>query len=147
MSRTHFSGPLTTGEKHAGQAGGPNWGYVVLTQSITLTQNGANAVSGAINLPAGVQLIDFRPDVTTAFDSATSATLTVGVAAAGTDYVSGVNAKTAGRASPSYSAAQLAAMLNTGTNTVLTATVTPVGATTAGSVTVTVTYAQKANND
>ena len=97
-----------------------------------------------------LQILSFNVDVLTAFDSATSATLTIGTAAAGTQYVGSVNAKTAGRASITYSAAQLAAMSGvtvTGTASPTTApvvvTVTPSGATTAGYVEVTVLYVQQ----
>lgn len=142
MARTHFSGPLTSGDKQAGQSGGPNWGYAVLSQTATITQNSTNAVSATFNLPPNSQLIDIIPDVTTAFNSATSATLTVGSAAGGSQYVGSVDAKTAGRAVPTISAAQASAMASIGTNTAVVATVTPVGATSAGAVRVTLVYAQ-----
>lgn len=142
MARTHWSGPLTPGDKHAGQSGGPNWGYAELVQTGAITRNSTNAVSVSFNLPPNSQIVDIIPDVTTAFDSATSATLTVGTAAGGSQYVSGVNAKTGGRAAPTISAAQAAAMAGIGTNTTVVATVTPSGATTAGAVRVTIRYVQ-----
>jgi hypothetical protein len=51
-----------------------------------------------------------------------------------------VNAKTAGRTRPTFSAAQLAAMDDIGTSTTVYATVTSVGQPTAGQVRVTVVY-------
>lgn len=143
MAATHFSGPLQSGTLISGEVGGPNQGNVVLSQYVTITQNSTNAVTSSFLLPANSRIVGFNIDVLTAFDSATSATLTIGTAAAGTQYISGVNAKTAGRAAPTITAAQLLAASNIGTtNLTVFATVTPVGATTAGSVLVTCTYIQ-----
>ena len=151
MTATHFSGPLVAGDKLTGDPSGygPNQGYALLEQSVTLTQNSTNAVSSTFYVPAGCRLVDFLVDVLTTFDSATSATLSIGTAAAGTQYASGVNAKTAGRTRPTFTAAQLAKMngesvLGVADAVVPTvvATITPVGATTAGYVRVTAIYAQ-----
>jgi hypothetical protein len=145
MTTTAVTGPLSTfTQKLDGTATGyTDQGYCVMSQSTTITQNSTTAVSASLYLPQGSQIVNFFIDVTTAFDSATSATLTIGTAAAGTQYVSGVNAKTAGRAAPTLSAAQLTAMANIGTTPAVVTTVTPVGATTAGAVRVTVFYVQQ----
>lgn len=150
MGATHFSGPVVSGDLQIGETYGPNQGLTVLSQSTSITQNSTTAVSSTLYIPAGARIVDFNVDVLTAFDSATSATLTIGTAAAGTQYVSGVDAKTAGRAAITYTAAQLAAMngvtvTGTAAATVPTmvVTVTPVGATTAGYVVVTVLYVQQ----
>ena len=150
MAATHFSGPVLSGDLQSGETNGPNQGYVTLIQTTSITKNSTNAVSSTMYIPAGSQIIDFNVDVMTAFDSATSATLTIGTAAAGTQYVSGVNAKTAGRASITYTAAQLAAMsgvsvlgVTAATSAPVVVTVTPTGATTTGYVEVTVIYAQQ----
>jgi len=149
MGATHFSGPVVSGTLQRGETDGPNQGFAVLTQSTSLTQNSTTAVSSTLYIPAGSEIIDFNIDVLTAFNSATSATLTIGTAAAGTQYVGSIDAKTAGRAAITYTAAQLAAMngvTTTGTAAPTTApvvvTVTPVGATSAGYVVVTIIYAQ-----
>ena len=149
MGATHFSGPVVSGTLQQGETNGPNQGFAVLTQSTSLTQNSTTAVSSTLYIPAGSEIIDFNIDVLTAFNSATSATLTIGTAAAGTQYVGSIDAKTAGRAAINYTAAQLAAMngvTTTGTAAPTTApvvvTVTPVGATSAGYVVVTIIYAQ-----
>jgi hypothetical protein len=102
----------------------------------TLVQN------GTINLPVNSQIVNVLCDVLTAYNSATSATLTAGTASAGTQYVSGVNAKTAARTIPTFTAAQLAAMDDIGTTTPFVVTVTSVGQPTAGQVRVTVNYVQ-----
>jgi len=141
MAQTYFGTALRSGSTATSDT--LNGGFVVLTQTATITQASTAAVSATFTLPASSQLIDVMVDVLTAFDSVTSATLSVGTAAAGTQYVSGVNAKTAGRAAPTISAAQALAMADITTNTSVVATVTPVGATAAGLVRVTLVYAQK----
>lgn len=144
MARTTFSGPLASGDKEAGVSGGSNVGLVVLSQTAVLDQNSTTAVSSTFNLPADSQIVDIIVDVLTAFNSAVSATLTVGTAAAGTQYAGSIDAKTAGRVRPTFSAAQLAAMDDIDTNTSVVATVTPSGATSAGQVRVTLVYVQTA---
>ena len=143
MACTSWSGPLASGTKEAGAPGGsPNIGLVSLTQTGTIAQNGVGTVDLTFYLPANSQITSIVPDVTTAFDSATSATLTAGTASAGTQYAGAVNAKTAGRAVPAYTGAQLAAMANIGANTTLVVSVATVGATAAGAVRVSVDYVQ-----
>lgn len=144
MARTTFSGPLASGDKEAGVSGGSNVGLVVLSQTAVLDQNSTTAVSSTFYLPADSQIVDIIVDVLTAFNSAVSATLTVGTAAAGTQYAGSVDAKTAGRVRPTFSAAQLAAMDDIDNNTTVVATVTPSGATSAGQVRVTLVYVQTA---
>jgi hypothetical protein len=150
MAATHLSGPVLSGDLQSGETNGPNQGYAVLMQTTAITQNSTTAVSSTLYIPAGSQIIDFNIDVLTAFNSATSATLSIGTAAAGTQYVSSVNAKTAGRASITFSAAQLAAMSGVtvlgaaaATSAPVVVTVTPVGATSAGYLEVTIIYAQQ----
>ena len=122
-----------------------------MAQTTSLTQNGATAVSATIYIPAGSQITAFDIDVLTAFNSGTSATLSIGTSAAATTYVSGVDVKTAtGRIGATYTAAQLAAMSNQSvlgvaspTLAPVVITITPVGtAATAGYVNVTVKYIQ-----
>jgi len=135
---TYQQGALKAGEGASEVVSGT--GYAVFSQSAvnagvaTLTQN------ITFVLPKNAHIIAFFIDVLTAYDSATSATLSIGSASAGTQYVSGVNAKTAGRAAPTLSAAQLLAASDITTNTTVYATVTSVGQPTAGSVRVTVLY-------
>lgn len=142
MAQTTFSGPLASGDRDAGVSGGPNIGLVMLSQTVLINRDATLVQSATINLPINSQIVNIACDVLTAYDSATSATLTVGTAAAGTQYASGVNARTAGRTFPTFTAAQLAAMANTGANTSVVATVTSVGQPAAGQVRVTVQYVQ-----
>lgn len=145
MTTTAVTGPLSTfTQKADGTATGfTDQGFCVMSQSTTITQNSTTAVSSTMYLPQGSQIVSFFIDVTTAYDSVTSATLTIGTAAAGTQYVGGVNAKTAGRAAPTLTAAQLTAFANIGATPAVVTTVTPVGATTAGAVRITAFYVQQ----
>jgi hypothetical protein len=147
MSQTLWSGPLASGDKQAGVSGGPNVGQVYLSQTFLVTFDATLVQSTSINLPASSQIVEIYADVLTAYNSATSATLTVGSAAAGTQYVTSVNAKTGGRNTTTHTAAQCTAMANITTNTALFATVTSVGQPTAGQVRVTVQYVQTTSQD
>lgn len=120
---------------------GDSVGNVMLTQTALLNFDATLVQTISFKVPAGAQLIASYVDTLTAFNSATSATLTMGSAAAGTQYITSVDAKTAGRGNPTLSAAQLAAMDDVGTNTTVYATVTSVGQPTAGQVRVTLVYA------
>ena len=151
MGTTTFSGPVRSGTLKTGETNGPNLGYAVLEQETSITQNSTTAVSSTLYIPVGSKIIDIIVDVLTAFDSASTAVLSVGTAAAGTEYAGSVDAKTAGRVRPTFTAAQLAAMSNVSvlgvaapTPATVVVTVTPTGATTAGYLKVTLVYAQLA---
>ena len=147
MSQTTWSGPLASGDINAGRVGGPNIGLAMLSQTVLIDFNATLVQNGSVFLPANSQLIEVYTDVITPFNSATSATLTVGTASAGTQYVTSVNAKTGGRNPTTHPAAQVGAMANIGANTTVVATVTSVGQPTAGQVRVTYMYVQKTAND
>lgn len=120
-------------------------GAAVLAQKTSITQNGTATVSGAtITIPQSSQIIDILVDTTTAWNSGTSDTLSVGITAGGTQYASGVTGITsAGRIRPTFTGTQLTNMLNVGTSTAVVATVTPSGtAATTGASTVTIVYQQ-----
>lgn len=142
MAMSHTDGPITAGTQKPGSAKRANIGNVVLSQTVILDQNSTSVVDGILGLPSGSQIVDFYINVLTAFNSGTSATLSIGQSSGGTEYVGSVNAKTAGRAAPTLSAAKLAAMDDIGTNTDVYVSITPSGATSAGQVRVTVFYVQ-----
>ncbi len=151
MGTTTFSGPVRSGTLKTGETNGPNLGFAVLEQETSITQNSTTAVSSTLYIPVGAKLIDILVDTLTAFNSATTAVLSVGITAGGTEYASGVDVKTAGRVRPTFTAAQLAAMSNVTvlgvaapTTAPVVVTVTPTGATSAGYVRVTLVYAQLA---
>jgi len=140
---TTFSGPLISGPKKDADASGPaNTGLAVLSQTLTLLQNGASAVSGTFVLPQNSQILDFLIDTTTAWNSTGTDTLTIGQSAAATEYVGGVSVKSTGRGAPTYTAAQLGNMASIGAHTSVVATVTPADAVTTGATRVTIRYVQ-----
>jgi len=142
---TSLGGPIMVGTKLANPpAGNGDIGTVVLQQDVTLTHNGTNTVDQTLLLPGGAQIIDIISDTTTAWNSATSDTLSVGLTSGGTDYASGVDVKAgAARIRPTFTTTQLTNMLNIGTGSpqiTIHATVTPVGSAAAGVTTVTILY-------
>lgn len=147
LSHTYFGSTLVAGSALTEETNG---GYVVLSQTISLTSIAAGtAVSGSIAIPTGAQIISFEIDTLTApvagGGTATTAPITIGTAAAGTQYLSATDCFAAGRTALAFTAAQLTAMSNVGTNTSVVATVDPDGtiSTTQGVWQVTVVYAMK----
>lgn len=147
MSQTTFSGPLATGDRNAGESGGPNLGFVTLSQTVLINFDATLVQNATFNIPASSQIVDFYADVLTVYDSATSALLSAGTASGGTQYLSAVSVKTAARRPNAFSAAQLAAMDDVGTNRSVVATVTSVGQPTTGQVRVTMLYVQTTADD
>lgn len=173
MGKTTWSGPLRAGYAGNGTRD-PSLGYARLSQTFTqnalsgypsmagnpnsaanalnytMTAAGNTASSSlvqtiSIQLPANAQIIGFEIDALTAYDSATSAYLTIGQTAGGFEYVgsaSALSVKTTGRLAPTYTVTQLTNMLNIGTNTTVYATVTSVGAPGAGVIAITCNYIQ-----
>ena len=142
MANSTFSGPVRSGTVREGASA--NVGLCVLSQTGSIAQNSTNVVDLTFTLPANAQILNFFFDVTTAFNSATSATLSAGTASGGTQYASGVDVKAAaGRIAPTLTGTQLTNMANINTNTSVVVSVTPVGATSAGAVTATIVYVQK----
>lgn len=140
MARTTFSGPLLTGTLKDDP--GANLGSVILSQSVALGFDATLVQSATIIIPESCRIINIFVDVITAYDSATSATLSVGTVAAGTQYASGVNAKTTARTTPTFTTTQLTNFRDTTTNTNVVATVTSVGQPTTGATFVTISYVQ-----
>lgn len=148
MAQTYFGSTLRTGTDALSDA--TDGGFVVVSQTTTVTTVAAGtAVSSTITIPAYSQIIDFFVDCTTTpvvgGGTATTCPITIGTAAAGTQYLSATDVIAGGRASLSFTAAQLTAMSNVGTSQSVVATVDPNGtiSTTQGVYRLTVTYAQK----
>jgi hypothetical protein len=133
MGQTSFTGPMKVGTLGSG-------GDVLLAKMATMTQNGTTAVDVTIEIPAGSSILDAYFDVTTAWDSGTSATGSIGTVSGGTQYGGSVNLKTATRGTPAYTVAQLGAMADVGSNTNVVFTSTISGATTAGTARCVVRY-------
>ncbi len=152
MSATHFSGPVVVGTRQAGETNGPNLGKVVLYQSGSIVANGTNPVSASFNIPPGSIINDFTIDVRDAFNSATSAELTIGTSAGNNDFAgltlgigTAIDVKSIGRKSITYAASQLFAMneIPLAATIPVVFTVIPVGATTQGFIYVSVSYVQR----
>ena len=135
---SYFQGAVKSGDGFSETATGV--GTAVLSQTALIDFNATLKSEATFVLPKNAQIVNAFVDTLTAFNSATSATVTLGSASAGTQYVGAVDAKTAGRATAPFSAAQLAAMDDIGTSTTVYATITSVGQPTAGQSRVTVFY-------
>lgn len=139
---TYMQGQVAVGADPVQQATGT--GVLIARQQAVIARDATLVQNATFNIPVGSDIVDIIVDVETAYDSATSATLSVGSASGGTQYASGVNAKTAGRARPTFSAAQCLALQNIASSTVV-ATVTSVGQPTVGSTRVTILYEPATN--
>jgi len=83
MSRTTFSGPVKSGTIKYNQY--KNTGTTVLKQIQAVPFNTTLTSTVTNYLPSGCQLLNIVVDVLAVFDSATSATLSVGKTAGGTN--------------------------------------------------------------
>ena len=142
---TYFEGAVKQGTTPSEYL---NVGYAVFTQSVLIDHvveaaAGSDNVDATVVLPAGSQILQVFTDTLAAWNSVTSAGLTIGSAAGGTEYASSVDVKSAGREAPTLSDAQLAAMDDIGTNTTVHIRVAQVGNTSAGQARVTVLYVPK----
>ena len=146
LSHTYFGSTLVAG---SALTEATNGGYAVLMQTTSITTNSGAAVSSTIAIPADSQILAFYVDQTQAEDvgagTATAINLTIGTAAAGTQYLSATDVIGGGRAALTFTAAQLLAMSNVSTNTNVVFTIDPDGTilTTQGIYQCTVVYAMK----
>ena len=117
------------------------YNYVVATPFAAF----GSAATASVTLPAYAQIIDIIVDVPTAIVGPTAANLTMGITANGTDYVSTINLMTGPviRVRPTFTNAQLLAMMNCTTNTTFYVQLTGTVANfTAGAVYVQIKYTQ-----
>jgi hypothetical protein len=148
MAQTYFGSALRSGSGTLTDT--TDGGFVVLSQTTTVTTAAAGtATSATITLPASSQIIDFVVDMTVnevvGAGTATTIPMTIGTAAAGTQYVSSTDVFAGGRIALTFTAAQLSAMADIGANTSVVVTLDPNGTivTTQGVIRLTVVYAQK----
>jgi hypothetical protein len=148
MAQTYIGSTLRTGSGTLTDS--VDGGFVVVSQTTTVTTASAGtATSATITIPASSQIIDFIVDTVqneaVGGGSATAIAMTIGTAAAGTQYVSSTDVFAGGRIALTFTAAQLAAMADVGTNQSVVITVDPDGtiSTTQGIYRLTVVYAQK----
>ena len=117
-----------------------NIGGMLSAVTTTIAYTNATAVTIA-TIPAGAQIVDINIDVTTAFNAATTNTVTVGTSASAAAYVTSTSVGSLGRASVA-STGVYSAWANTGTSDVsATITYSQTGtAATAGAARVTIIY-------
>ena len=142
---TYIQGALKSGDAPSQLPSGVGVGSAVFSQTVLLNfipqaAAGSDNVEATLVLPKGAQITEYLIDTLTAWDSVTSAGLTIGSAAGGTQYATSVDVKSNGREASSYSAAQLAAMDDIGSNTTVYIRVAQVGNTSAGQARVTLLY-------
>jgi|SRR5882672_4205176 len=148
---TSFGGPVIVGPRSSASANNNfgNQGAALLAQVVSASQNGTTAVSVTCQIPRHSHIVDFYADSTVPWNSGTSAILSIGTTAADTTFVNGLDLKTStagnGRLKPTFNTTQLAAMGDTGTNENVVFTVTPTGATSAGSTFITMMYRMTQN--
>ena len=145
MSTSNFGSAIKTG---TGLGNGPDSGFVVLSQAAVVNfvleaAAGSDNVDVYLDLPPGSQIHQINVDITVAWNSVTSASLTVGNAAGGAQYVTAADAKTGGRVAQTPTIAQLLAMSDITTNTRVYIRVAQAGNTSAGQAVVTAVYSQK----
>lgn len=148
MAQTYFGSTLRAGSGSLTDT--VDGGFVVTAQTTTVTTVAAGTASSAtLTLPASSQIIDFYVDTVqdeaVGGGTATAIAMTIGTAAAGTQYVSSTDVFAGGRAALTFTASQLAAMADIGTNQSVVITVDPNGtiSTTQAIYRLTVVYAQK----
>jgi hypothetical protein len=148
MAQTYFGSTLRAGSGTLTDT--VDGGFVVMSQTTTVTTAAAGtATSATITLPASSQIISFFADMTVdevvGGGTATTIPMTIGTAAAGTQYVSSTDVFAGGRIALTFTAAQLTAMSDISTNTSVVVTLDPNGtiSTTQGVIRLTVVYAQK----
>ena len=148
MAQTYFGSTLRAGSGTLTDT--VDGGFVVMSQTTTVaTAAAGTATSATITLPASSQIIDLIADMTVnevvGGGTATTIPMTIGTAAAGTQYVSSTDVFAGGRIALTFTAAQLTAMSDIGSNTSVVVTLDPNGTivTTQGVIRLTVVYAQK----
>jgi hypothetical protein len=117
-----------------------NIGGMLSAVTTTIAYTNSTAVAIA-TIPAGAQIIDINIDVTTAFNAATTNTVTVGTSASAAAYVASTSVGSTGRASVATTGVY-SAWGNTGTSDlVATITYSQTGtAASAGAARVTIVY-------
>lgn len=148
MAQTYFGSTVRAGSTALTDT--TDGGFMVLSQTTTVTTVAAGTASSAtITLPASSQILNFFVDTVTdevvGGGTATAIAMTIGTAAAGTQYVSSTDVIGGGRITLSFTAAQLTAMSDIGSSQSVVITVDPNGtiSTTQGVYRLTVTYSQK----
>ncbi len=139
----YFQGAIKSGDGASEVATGVGTAVMTQTQLVNFTAEaggGSDNVDFTFVLPKSAQIMEYYVDTLTAWNSVTSAGLTLGSTAGGTEYMTSVDVKSDGREAATKTAAQLAAMDDIGTNTTVYGRVAQVGNTSAGQARVTLVY-------
>jgi hypothetical protein len=142
---TYFEGAVKSGTSPSEST---NVGYAVFCQSLVLDHiveagGGNDNVDGTIVIPAGSQIHTINVDTLTAWNSGTTASLTIGTSAGGEQFYDATDVKSAGREATTLTAADLALWDDVGTSNTLYIRIAQVGNTSAGQARVTVLYSPK----
>lgn len=142
---TYFEGAIKSGTTPSEYA---NVGYAVFCQTklidfVLEAGAGSDNIDTTIVLPVGSQIHTINVDTLTAWDSVTSATLSIGTTAGGQEFYDNTDVKSAGREATTLTTADLALWDDIGSSTTLNIRVAQVGNTTAGQARVTVLYSPK----
>lgn len=121
-------------------------GHAILVKQVTLQAAGGATENAQVVLPAKSALLDLTFDTTVAHTAATI-TLKAGITAGGSEYASSTNIKAAGRIRPTFTAAQLAAMADTTSNTTVYFQAAAGTPTSTGTTIITVMYRMRANGE
>lgn len=143
---TYMQGALKSGSNASEYS--TDVGYAVFARTVLLdftaeAGGGSDNVDATIALPTGSQIHSINVDTLTAWDSVTSASLTIGTSAGGAEFYDATDVKSAGREATALSAADLALWDDVGSTSTLYVRVAQVGNTTAGQARVTVLYSPK----
>lgn len=141
---TRMQGRVTVGPTASPDVTVGGEGVLNASQTGLLNVGGTLVQDLPFVIPLGSDITDIVVDILTAWDSVTSATLSVGSASGGIQFASAINAKTVGRVRPTFTAAQLAALIALAATGVV-ATVTSVGQPTVGQARITIHYRPGAN--
>jgi len=144
MSITRFSGPMISGPQfYSDGTRNQNTGFAVLSQGTTL---GTALTTANFYVPPNSQIVQFNVDALTAWNTQTSALLSIGTDSLGTAYTGttfDVKAQTS-RINPTLTTTILTLMANVGNTTTVALAVAQTGtAATVGATFVTMLYVQK----
>ena len=122
--------------------------YALFSKSVVIDHvveagAGSDNIDVTVELPRNAQIIEAYVDTLTAWNSVTSAALTIGTVVGGTEVLASTDVKTNGRETTAPTAAQLAVWDDIGTTTTMHIRVAQVGNTSAGQVRVTFVFAPK----
>ena len=145
MSQTYIGSTLRTGSGTLTDS--VDGGFTNSMQTGTVTTDASGLPSSvSFTIPAYAQILNFLVDMVTvpSFGTATTVPATIGTTAGGSQYLTIADASLTGRTTPVFTAAQLTAMSNIGTNQTVVFTIDPNGTIASqGVFRLTVVYAQK----